>query len=89
MWLKDCTGCRESKGHPAWAAHLDAKIGQEEGVVDETCPIFSCCTGKELVHCGPCAEIPCEIWFKLKDPTMTQEQHLKWINERVDHLTQA
>ena len=86
LWIKDCPGCKESGGRPAWAAHLDADTAQEEGVVDEICPVYSCCEGREYPHCGSCPEIPCNIWIKLKDPTVTQEQHLQRIDERVSRL---
>ena len=86
LWVKDCPGCSESRGHPVWAAHMDADAVQEEGVVDETCPIYTCCAEKDLKHCGPCQEIPCETWINLKDPTVSQEKHLQWIAERVERL---
>jgi hypothetical protein len=86
LWIKDCPGCQESRGHPAWAAHLDTHTAQEEGVVDENCPIYSCSGTKGYKHCGHCPDIPCTIWIKLKDPTVTVEQHLKWIDERVHRL---
>ena len=27
----------------------------------ETCPVKSCCEGKELLHCGECETFPCEL----------------------------
>ena len=86
LWIKDCPGCSASGGHPVWAAHMDAQAAQEEGVVDETCPIFSCSAAKGFHHCGSCPDIPCEFWILLKDPTISQEKHLKGIDERVDRL---
>lgn len=25
------------------------------------CPVAICCQGKDLLHCGECAEIPCDL----------------------------
>ncbi len=40
-----CGGCIETNGHPFHGE----------------CPVAMCCQEKGIVHCGECAEIPCEL----------------------------
>jgi hypothetical protein len=49
----------------------------------DTCPIYSCVKEKRLKHCGGCQELPCKIYLEMKDPSMSDEQHLQGIKDRV------
>ncbi len=40
-----CGGCIETGGHPFHGE----------------CPVAACCQEKSFVHCGECANIPCEL----------------------------
>ena len=44
----NCKGCNEMNGHPFWG----------------DCDIYTCCSEKNLEHCGCCSELPCQT---LKD----------------------
>jgi hypothetical protein len=71
---QSCTGCVAAEGKIFWTQFMNL----------DTCPIYDCCRNeKKLTHCGVCAELPCQIYFATKDPTMTEEAHLKSIEDRV------
>ena len=72
FYQTDCEGCREVKGKPFWT---------ETG-----CELFSCCSEKELNTCGDCDKLPCKLFIDLKDPNISQEQHLKEVQHRINRL---
>jgi hypothetical protein len=73
-----CKGCIKDLGQPFWCADI---------FEDKTCPLFKCATqDKGLNHCGECEELPCKLFFDLKDPELSQEEHEKSINKRVKAL---
>lgn len=70
-----CKGCNACKGKVFHAP---------EG---EACPIYECAINqKGLRGCGVCEHVPCEIWRKNKDPSMTEKEFERSIQERVDRL---
>lgn len=70
-----CKGCNACKGKVFHAP---------EG---EACPIYECAINqKGLRGCGVCEHVPCEIWRKTKDPSMTEKEFERSIQERVDRL---
>ena len=72
-----CSGCGAVKGKPFWTEELPDKI----------CPFYDCCRNrKKLQHCGLCPEFPCRLFYDLKDPNMTEEEHLKGLNDRIEAL---
>ncbi len=77
---KECQGdCRQNKGKVYWAKYIGVEV----------CPIYKCAEGRNLIDCGHCEKIPCEIWFSLKDPSMTDEQHRQSIQERVSRFKKS
>ncbi len=76
---KECAGCEKIKGKVYWAQY----IGQD------ICPIYKCCQDKFLGHCGDCAELPCKMWYEIKDPSYSYEEHIQSINERVRLLKEC
>lgn len=72
FYQTDCEGCREVKGKPFWT--------------EIVCELFSCCSEKEFNTCGDCDELPCKLFIELKDPNISQEQHLKEVQNRVNRL---
>lgn len=61
---KDCQGCDEVEGSTFWTEYVDI----------ESCPVYDCCVNKrKLTHCGHCNEMPCERYFRFRDPEMTEE----------------
>jgi hypothetical protein len=74
---KECQGgCEAIKGKVYWAKYVGAEV----------CPVYACVGSKKFTDCGDCDQIPCETWVKLKDPSVSEEQHQKSIRERVELL---
>jgi hypothetical protein len=76
-WPAECPGCEQTRGTPYWTQHVGL----------EACPIYVCCTGRAHADCGECEESPCQTWVGLKDPSLSDEEHRKSIEERVNSLT--
>lgn len=72
----DCPGCKVVAGKPAWA----------ESIGEEQCQLYQCSAAKAYAHCGQCNELPCKMWYDLKDPSLSDEGHLQAINERIERL---
>lgn len=70
---KECAGCDQIKGKVYWAQYIGQVI----------CPMYQCCHDKALKHCGSCSELPCKMWYEIKDPSYSDEEHIHSINERV------
>ncbi len=78
FFSKECDGCHAVKGKPFWTAF--------SGNVS-VCPIYDCSVNSnKLKDCGLCDKLPCKIYFDLKDPNTTEEQHLESIKTRVTIL---
>lgn len=73
---KVCAGCDQIKGKVYWAQYIGS----------DACPIYHCVTNKKFENCGDCSDMPCEIWFTLKDPDWTEEQHEQSIRDRQAFL---
>jgi hypothetical protein len=73
---KPCRGCNAEKGQIFWVKFMGL----------DTCPIYACATNKPVKHCGECAELPCKIYFEMKDPSISEEQHQQGIRDRVEVL---
>ena len=70
-----CQGCNASFGKV-----FHAPDGQ-------ACPIYECTINqKKLGGCGACSNVPCDIWRKTKDPSFSEEEFERNIQERVDRL---
>ena len=66
-----CTGCNEACG----------KVFHANG---KACPIYACCANKRrITNCASCNKLPCDIWQATRDPSMTDEQFRKSIEDRV------
>lgn len=72
-----CGGCHSIQGKPFFL--------KDFGV--ETCPLYDCPVNKKGFHtCAECSELPCQIHYNWKDPSMTEEAHINAINEKVKVL---
>lgn len=73
-----CDGCHKVKGETFWAKdHLEAKV----------CPIYDCSSNKNhFSSCANCSDLPCKIFWNLKDPNISEEEHLQSISLRVKNL---
>jgi hypothetical protein len=73
-----CKGCYSVKGSTFWA---------KETMPDKICPIFKCSiTDKRYTNCGQCSELPCRIFHELKDPSLSDNEHQKSIQDRTTRL---
>lgn len=76
---KTCSGCIDVKGATFWA---------KEMVPGKVCPMYDCAVNKkEFKNCGGCSELPCKLFYDMKDPKSTDEEHQKSIGIRVTLLT--
>ena len=74
FYEKSCEGCDNIKGVVFW-------------MNGDICPFYKCAVVEhELKNCGDCSEIPCDMFYKIKDPNITEEKHLESINKRVSRL---
>jgi hypothetical protein len=72
-------GCHDSCGKPFYIKNF--------GVV--CCPIYDCSVNKNgYKTCGECPNLPCQLFFDWKDPSMSDEEHLKGVNKNVALLKQ-
>ncbi|MDS1028883.1 DUF3795 domain-containing protein [Bacillota bacterium LX-D] len=76
---KECPGCEEVCGKPFWTEYIGG----------EPCPVYKCCEEKAFQNCGKCNELPCKKWYDLKDPSLSDEEHLNSINKRVSLLSEG
>lgn len=73
-----CAGCYQVQGSTFWA---------KEMMPDKTCPLFRCAIfDKGYQSCGDCAELPCQLFMKMKDPGSTDEEHREMLKIRVSRL---
>jgi hypothetical protein len=78
FFKKTCSGCYNVKGSTFWA---------QEMMPEKVCPLFDCAVNKkELISCGGCGLLPCELFLKMKDPKSTDEEHKASILKRVELL---
>lgn len=72
-----CGGCHAIQGKPFYI--------KDFGV--EACPLYDCPVNNKGYHtCAECSELPCKIYHDWKDPSMSDEEHLNSIDERVKTL---
>lgn len=70
-----CKGCNESMGKV-----FHAPEGQ-------ACPIYECSVNQnKYQNCSGCTKLPCGLWRKTKDPSMSEEEFENNIRQRVAHL---
>ncbi|NLF09639.1 MAG: DUF3795 domain-containing protein [Pirellulaceae bacterium] len=73
-----CPGCGHLDGRPFWTEHLPTGV----------CPMHDCCRNvKQLEHCGLCEEFPCEIVFKFRDPSWSDEAFNQSLEQRKAALS--
>ena len=54
---------------------------------EKACAIYECSINqKGMKGCGECEHVPCEIWRRTKDPSYTEEEFERSIQERVERL---
>lgn len=77
LFETSCDGCYAIKGKACWL--------HEVGL--EVCDFYECSViNKGLNHCGECEEIPCDLFYKNKNPKWTDEYHQSLIISRTELL---
>jgi hypothetical protein len=76
LYVECKTDCENLQGKVYWAKFIGADV----------CPVYQCVKDHGYTNCGDCEKLPCEIWFTLKDPSMTNEEHQQSIADRVKLL---
>ena len=53
----------------------------------KACPIYECCRNEKVYKsCGECSELPCALILGTRDPSMSEEEFMKNVDERVKRL---
>lgn len=74
---EQCPGCGDVDGRPFWIAAVGVTV----------CPLHGCCyEQKQLEHCGLCRELPCELFLRLRDPEMSDEEFEESLRARQSAL---
>ena len=51
------------------------------------CPIYYCCRIKNGFHsCGECDKLPCDLILGTRDPSLSEENFMKTVDDRVKRL---
>ncbi len=82
----DCGGCPQYKASCGGCAEIKGKVYWAPYVGGEVCPIYGCCAGKGYAHCGACGDLPCQIYFDTRDPSMSEAEHEAGVYERAERL---
>lgn len=73
-----CSGCYKVEGKTFWA---------KESMPNKICTLYDCAINeRKYKSCGNCTELPCKQFKELKDPNITEEEHINSIKKRVDLL---
>lgn len=74
---EQCKGCGYVDGKPFWTVQVPSGV----------CPLHDCCRNqRHLEHCGLCGDLPCKIFLELRDPSWTDEEFRKSLEERQTSL---
>ena len=72
---KMCQGCNAVCGRV-----FHAPEGKE-------CPIYDCCRlQKSFSSCGECGKLPCELILGTRDPSLSEEEFMQTVSDRVKRL---
>ncbi len=70
-----CAGCNEACGKPFHTP------------LQQTCVIYGCCVKKNRFStCRFCKQLPCSIWFSVRDPSITDLEFRQNIADRIATL---
>lgn len=73
-----CDGCHSIKGSTFWA---------KEMMPSKICPLYDCgINTRAYKNCGDCAELPCELFVKMKDPNSSEVEHQRMLKVRQERL---
>lgn len=83
----DCDGCTYSESCGGSCFEIKGKPFYLKEIGVDLCPLYDCPVNKKgYKTCAECEDLPCELFHEWRDPSMSDEQHLTSINERVERL---
>ena len=47
------------------------------------CPIYDCVHKKQIKNCGQCKYLPCDIYYEIKHPTISDTKHQQNIKKQI------
>ena len=68
-----CEGCNA----------IHEKILLNKNISLNICPIYECVINKHYKHCGECKQLPCKLYYDLKDPLISDITHKLEIEHRI------
>lgn len=83
----DCDGCplKESCGGDCLSIKGKPFYIKDFGI--EICPLYDCAVNKKgFKTCGECSDLPCQLFYDWRDPSMSDEAHIQSINDRTEVL---
>jgi len=76
--LEKCgKSCNDHGGKPFYIQGMDIDV----------CPMYKCAVlDKGFQTCAECPDLPCQIYYDWRDPTTSENEHAKGVQERVKQL---
>ena len=79
-YAESCSGCFAIEGKPFYIKDFGMEV----------CPLYDCPVNqKGYKSCGECPDLPCQLFYDWKDPSMSDEEHINSINARVKALKET
>lgn len=83
----DCTACERYPVQCAGCASVRGKVWWTEYTGHDVCPIYTCCAeDRHLLHCGKCAQCPCDL-IRQGDPTRTKAENRALLRSQLERLS--
>jgi hypothetical protein len=84
----DCKSCDFNRNHSCGGCYaIEGKPFYVQDFGMDVCPMYDCSVNKNgYKSCAECSELPCQIFYEWKDPSMTDEEHITSIHERAKIL---
>ena len=79
-FAESCGGCFAIKGKPFYLKDFGMEV----------CPLYDCPVNqKGYKSCAECPDLPCQLFYDWRDPSMSEEAHINSINARVEALKES
>ena len=83
----DCESCEYHENCGGGCHGIEGKPFYLKDFGVDVCPMYDCpVNNKGYRTCGECPELPCQVYYDWKDPSMSDEEHINSIHERVEAL---
>ena len=54
---------------------------------EKACPVYDCCRIQHgFYSCGECEKLPCDLILGTRDPSLSEEEFMKTVDERITRL---